>query len=70
LARPAAPLAPILAPPHAKQVEGAESAEVRRFLAEQGPICLPHGCGAFARRAAPERERWGRIVVARWIKVD
>jgi tripartite-type tricarboxylate transporter receptor subunit TctC len=67
---PAATPAPILARLHAEYARVGESAEGQRFLAEQGLIYLPNEPGAFARRVAEERARWGRIISAGGIRVE
>jgi tripartite-type tricarboxylate transporter receptor subunit TctC len=67
---PAAVPAPILTRLHAEYVKVAESAEGQRFLAEQGLIYLPNEPGAFARRVAAERARWGEIIRAQNIRVE
>jgi tripartite-type tricarboxylate transporter receptor subunit TctC len=67
---PAATPAPILARLHAEYVKVAESAEAQQFLAQQGLIYLPNAPGAFAARAAAERERWGQIIRAQNIRVE
>jgi tripartite-type tricarboxylate transporter receptor subunit TctC len=67
---PAATPAPILARLHAEYARVGESAEGQRFLAEQGLIYLANEPGAFARRVAEERARWGRIIAAGGIRVE
>ncbi len=67
---PAGTPAPIVERLHAEYVRVALAAETQQFLAAQGLVYLPNDPGAFARRVAAERARWGDIIRAQGIRVE
>ena len=67
---PAGTPAPVLQRLHAEYTRVAALPETQRFLDAQGLVSLPNPPGAFARRVAEERERWGGIIRAQNIRVE